>query len=70
MKNITVTIPKEIYIEARVLAARQDTSVSALFRQFLETLVEDPSPAFGPSGRRRRAKIQHSEGVPPPPYIR
>jgi plasmid stability protein len=35
MKNITVSIPDEIYREARVSAARRGTSVSALVRDFL-----------------------------------
>ncbi len=38
MKNITVTVPDEIYLIARVHAARQGASVSALVRQFLESL--------------------------------
>ena len=40
MKNITVTVPDEIYLIARVHAARQGTSVSSLVRQFLESLDE------------------------------
>jgi hypothetical protein len=38
MKNITVTVPDEIYLIARVHAARQGASVSALVRQFRESL--------------------------------
>lgn len=38
MKNITVTVHDETYLLARVHAARQGTSVSALVRQFLESL--------------------------------
>ncbi len=38
MKNITVTVPDEIYLLARVHAAKRGTSVSALVRQFLESL--------------------------------
>jgi hypothetical protein len=38
MKNITVTIHDETYLCARVHAAWQGTSVSALVRQFLESL--------------------------------
>ncbi|MGA2832679.1 MAG: hypothetical protein ABSE55_06365 [Terracidiphilus sp.] len=40
MKNITVTVPDEIYLLARVYAARQGTSVSALVRRFLESMRE------------------------------
>jgi plasmid stability protein len=40
MKNITVTLPDEIYLEARVWAARHETSVSALVRDFLASLSD------------------------------
>lgn len=43
MKNITVTVDDETYRRARVRAAEQDTSVSALVRQFLENIVADGS---------------------------
>jgi plasmid stability protein len=43
MKNITVSIPDEIYLVARVWAARHDTSVSAVVRQMLETLDDSHS---------------------------
>lgn len=35
MKNITVTVDDETYRRARIKAAEQDTSVSALVRKFL-----------------------------------
>jgi hypothetical protein len=38
MKNITVTIHDETYLCARIRAAQLSTSVSALVRQFLESL--------------------------------
>jgi hypothetical protein len=38
MKNITVTIHDETYLCARIRAAQLGTSVSALVRQFLESL--------------------------------
>jgi len=44
MKNITLTVSDEAYLEARVSAARLGTSVSALVRQFLESLDESLSP--------------------------
>jgi len=47
MKNITVTIPDEIYLTARISAARRSTSVSALVRQFLESLDDDPDLDLG-----------------------
>ena len=51
MKNITVTVHDETYLQARVWAAWHNTSVSALFRQFLESLCESPSPPPGSPDR-------------------
>ena len=44
MKNITVTVDDEVYRRARVKAAEQDTSVSALVARFLAELAADESP--------------------------
>ena len=38
MSNITVSLPDELYRRARIRAAEQDTSVSALVREFLTKL--------------------------------
>jgi plasmid stability protein len=43
VKNITVSLPDDIYRCARVKAAERDTSVSALVREFLTRLGEDES---------------------------
>lgn len=43
MKNITVSLPDEIYRKARIKAAERDTSVSALVREFLINLGEEES---------------------------
>ena len=43
MKNITVSIDDEVYRRARVKAAEQDTSVSALVARFLADLAADES---------------------------
>lgn len=40
MKNITITVPEDVYRRARIKAAERDTSVSALVRQFLMSLGE------------------------------
>jgi hypothetical protein len=45
MKNITVTVDDETYRRARIKAAEQDTSVSALVKRFLTDLAEDESTA-------------------------
>ena len=42
MKNITVSVDDETYKKARIAAARRETSVSALVKEFLSGItVED-----------------------------
>lgn len=41
VKNITVSLPDEIYRRARIKAAERDASVSALVREFLMGLGEE-----------------------------
>ena len=41
MANITVSLPDETYRRVRIRAAEQNTSVSALVRQFLSELGAD-----------------------------
>jgi hypothetical protein len=43
MKNITVSVDDETYRRARMKAAEQDTSVSALVKRFLAGLVQEES---------------------------
>ena len=43
MKNITVSVPEEVYRRARVKAAERDTSVSALVKEFLSGLGREES---------------------------
>jgi hypothetical protein len=38
VKNITVSVPDQVYHDARVAAAQRDTSVSALVVAYLEQL--------------------------------
>jgi plasmid stability protein len=40
VKNLTVSVPDDVYRNARVAAARRDTSVSALVVAYLERLSE------------------------------
>jgi plasmid stability protein len=40
MKNITVSVPDEVYRRARVRAAEQGRSVSALVAEFLNSLTD------------------------------
>lgn len=51
MKNITVSLPDDVYRRARVKAAERDTSVSALVREFLTQLAEGGESEFA---RRKR----------------
>lgn len=43
MKNITVTVEEDVYHRARIKAAEQNTSVSALVKAFLVKLTEEES---------------------------
>jgi hypothetical protein len=43
MKNITVSLDDAIYRRARMIAAQQDTSVSALVKRFLVELGSEES---------------------------
>jgi len=43
MKNITVSLPDDLYRRARIKAAERDTSVSALVRDFLTNLGDEES---------------------------
>ena len=52
MKNITVSVPEQVYRRARVRAAARDTSVSALVREFLAGLG-NAEPEF-----ERRKRLQ------------
>ena len=45
VKNITVTVDDETYRRARMKAAEQDTSVSALVKRFLGELASDEGDA-------------------------
>jgi plasmid stability protein len=40
MKNITVSVPDEVYRDARVRAAERGTSVSALVAEYLTSLSD------------------------------
>ena len=50
MKNITVSVPDEVYRRARIKASERDTSVSALVRDLLNELAGEQSDF----DRRRR----------------
>lgn len=52
MRNITVSLPDDVYRRARIAAAERDTSVSMLVREFLVAL------ASGESDFERRKRLQ------------
>ena len=65
MKNITVSVDEETHRLARIRAAELDTSVSALGRDYLKSLVSDTSggPTSTLQGReteseRRRRRLR------------
>jgi plasmid stability protein len=43
VKNLTVSLPDDVYRRARIKAAERDTSVSSLVRGFLEGLAAEES---------------------------
>jgi predicted CopG family antitoxin len=59
VKNITVSIDDETYRRARMKAAEQDTSVSALVRRFLTDLAtaESDTERLKREERELRARI-------------
>jgi hypothetical protein len=64
MKNITVSVDDETYRRARVTAAEQDTSVSALVKRFLTELASGGSEfeRLKREERELRARIQAFRG--------
>jgi hypothetical protein len=66
MKNITVTVHDETYREARVWAAKENTTVSALVRRFLESLDEHSSSGLDPLWDGLDDEQDDSEGTPSP----
>lgn len=50
MRNVTVSLPDDVYRKARVKAAQLDTSLSAMVREMLERLGDEESDF----ARRRR----------------
>lgn len=60
MKNITVAIDDETYRLARIRAAENNTSVSALVRDYLTTLMND-HPQAEAVRRHERMKREEDE---------
>ena len=64
MKNITVSVDDELYHRARVRAAEQRSSLSALVRRFLIRLVEE-EPAFERLERQQNEAIARIRAAHP-----
>ena len=43
MKNVTVSLPDDVYRRARIKAAERDTSLSAMVREFLLSIGDEES---------------------------
>lgn len=56
VKNITVSVPDDVYRRARIKAAEQSKSVSALVREFLIGLSQEESDFE--RGRRMQMEIR------------
>lgn len=59
MKNLTLSVPDEVYREARIRAAERGTSVSAMVADYLRSL-SGPSPEFI---RMRELQRAITEGI-------
>jgi len=64
MKNITVSIDDDTYRRARVRAAEQDTSVSALVREFLQHVAagESETESLKRQERMLRQQVKNFSG--------
>jgi len=61
VKNVTVSVPDEVYRAARVHAAERGRSLSALVTEYLRSLSEDEAELARLDAKRRRiiAGIEH-----------
>jgi len=61
VKNITVSVPEDVYRRARIRAAEQGSSVSALVAEYLRTLSDTNDELTRLEEERRRivAGIEH-----------
>jgi hypothetical protein len=60
VKNVTVSLPDEVYRRARIKAAERDTSVSAIVRDLLIKLADEESDFE----RRKRLQDQVLSSLP------
>lgn len=53
MKNLTISIPDEVYRDARIRAAERGTSISAMVRDYLMSLSDAEGRRLANNARRR-----------------
>lgn len=58
MKNITVSVPDDVYRSARIHAAETGTSVSALVADYLKTLTDNDAEFDHLAAQQRRITSQ------------
>lgn len=58
MKNVTLSIPEDVYRAARIRAAERDTSVSALVSQCLRSLTEDQAELARLESEQRKVQAE------------
>jgi plasmid stability protein len=58
VKNITVTVPDDVYRSARIRAAEQGRSVSALVAEFLRSLSERDAEFSRLEAQQRRVQAE------------
>jgi plasmid stability protein len=56
MRNLTVSVPDDVYRAARIRAAERGTSVSALVADYLRSLSERDSEAARLEAQQRRVQ--------------
>ena len=63
MKNITVSIDEYTHRQARIRAAEMGTSVSALVRNFLKSLVAEPVEKTAADDQGAETTSEHPRGL-------
>lgn len=58
MKNITVSVPDDVYRDARIRAAERGSSVSALVAEYLRSLSEQDSEFARLEAQQRQVQDQ------------
>ena len=58
MRNVTISVPDEVYRSARIRAAERGSSVSALVAEYLRTLSGDGAEFIRLEAQQRRIQRQ------------